>query len=172
MRITHLFRSLVLGCVVGFAACSSGDAPPDETGDSFLADSAEDGTDLISVMNTQGDFMVFTTGVDAAGLGGELRGSGPFTLFAPPDSALNAVSGAVRDDSVRFGRLLQSHVVPGRLTAADLREMTSVTTLLGTTIPVRADGDLLRVGDAVVVLPDVDAANGIIHVLAGSVTGG
>lgn len=169
MRPTRLL-SLVLA--LALISCSSGDSPPDDAGDSFLADTVESGTDLISVMNAQGDFAVFTAGVDAAGLGGELRGSGPFTLFAPPDSALDALAGAVRSDSTRFNRLLQSHVVPGRLTAADLREMTSVTTLLGTTVPVRVDGEAIRVGGATVVLPDVEAANGIIHVLAGSVTGG
>lgn len=159
--------------IISLPGCTSSDsssqADPD---DSFLVDSVESGTDLISVLNSQGEFVVFSTGVDAAGLGGELRGSGPFTLFAPTDSALNALPDAVRSDSERFSRVLQSHVVPGRLTVADLREMTSVTTLQGTTVPVRVDGDVLRVGNATVALPDVEAANGIIHVLSGSVSGG
>lgn len=170
--MSRLTRLLAIATAAALAACAPGrDTAQDTAGAIATEDTTPSGRDLISVIRAEGGFDTFIGGVDSVGLGGELRGQGPYTIFAPTDAAFTALPDADRrallGDSARLGRVIQYHVVPGRLTAADLQGMTSVTTLQGTTVPVRFTDGTLRVGDATVVRSDVEAENGIVHVVDG-----
>jgi len=171
MRNSQLL--LTVFAVVFVAGCGSGDSAASDTAaaESFLAADTTSGRDLVSVLDERGGFESLIEGIDAAGLGGDLRGSGPYTLLAPSDSAFGTLPDAQRatlfEDSERLRSVLQYHVIPGILTAADLQGMTSVTTLEGITIPVTQANGTVRIAGAAVIESDIEAENGIIHILDG-----
>lgn len=177
MRTFSLVAAVAIACTL--AACSSGDtgsADSAAAGDSFLADVPDTGRDLVSVIEGRDGFSTFARSIASAGLVGTLRGSGPFTVLAPSDSAFNAMPAsqlaALMEDSTALADLVQQHVIPGILTAADIQGMTSVTTLQGRTIPVRVEGGVVRIRDVAIVVGDIEADNGIIHVVDGVLPAG
>lgn len=111
----------------------------------------------------------------AADLAKALKGNGPFTVFAPTDAAFNKLpAGTVNNllNPVNKGKLadiLKYHVINGqRLTSAQINAIhlpAKVRTLEGNTITVSKNGKNLKVNDATVILADVMATNGIIHVI-------
>lgn len=171
MRTMSIALSLL--AALSIQGCGSSDTPDDTASadSSFLVDEPVPERSLVSVLEERGDFRMLIDGIDAAGLGGVLRGSGPFTMLAPSDSAFNAMPQTQRAelfaDSTRLARLLQYHVIPGILTAADLQGMSSVTTLEGTTVPVTMQGGELRIRDLSILVADIEADNGIVHVVNG-----
>lgn len=99
-----------------------------------------------------------------------LRGEGPFTVFAPPDEAFDAIPldtlRSVRADKELLTTVLTFHVVPGRYSAADL-EPGTYPTLAGIDLEVTKEGDTLFVNGVEVIAADVEASNGVIHVVGG-----
>ncbi len=98
-----------------------------------------------------------------------LLGDGAFTFFAPNDDAFRELDAdALADllsDPAELGNVLQNHVVTERIDSAALVGMTSVQTRAGSSLSVSVDGDTVTVGDATVVNPDIDAADGVIHMI-------
>lgn len=125
--------------------------------------------DLLEVAAATGQFTQFLAAVEAAGYQETLRGPGPFTIFAPTDDAFRAMN------QTEVRRLLQPraheellailayHVVPGRLTSENMHgRVTRPEASSGYRLTV--DGrDGLRVNDELVVIPDIDATNGVIQ---------
>lgn len=109
--------------------------------------------------------------VQAAGLVETLSGPGPFTVFAPPNSAFDAlpagtVATLVRpENKAQLTSILTYHVVPGRLSAADLRDGQVLTTVNGQTLTVRKTGSTVTVGGATVTQANVYATNGVAHII-------
>lgn len=109
--------------------------------------------------------------VQAAGLVETLSGPGPFTVFAPPNSAFAALPAGTVESLVepanrgQLTSILTYHVVPGRLRAADLRDGQTLTTVNGATLTVRKMGNTVMVGGATVTQADVNASNGVAHVI-------
>jgi uncharacterized surface protein with fasciclin (FAS1) repeats len=95
--------------------------------------------------------------------------SGNYTFFAPTDTAFTSLNEAQLEQLIanpgQLAGVLRSHIVPGRLTAADLAGATSVETLAGTRLNVRAAGGAVTVGGARVVQADIAATNGVIHII-------
>ncbi len=127
------------------------------------AAAAEKG-DLVATAVADGRFTTLARALSAADLVDDLRGAGPFTVFAPTDAAFaalpaGALSGLLEDkDALR--RVLLNHVAAGRVLARDLLPVGSATTLGGTRLPLG-----LRVGKANVTQADVVCSNGVIHVI-------
>jgi uncharacterized surface protein with fasciclin (FAS1) repeats len=111
------------------------------------------------------------TAAKAAGLVDALAGEGPLTVFAPDNDAFarldqDAVAYLLTDNGKeQLTRILLHHVVPGRLDAATLSGMDEVTTLAGTTLSLEVAKDRLLVDDAVVETANVNASNGVVHVI-------
>ena len=112
----------------------------------------------------------FAIALSAADLVEVLESEGPFTVFAPTDEAFSKIPLEVLDDLLepqnrdRLASILTYHVVPGRLTAREVANREFVTSVLGQRLTIeRTDG--LRVNKAVVLTPDLEASNGIIHVI-------
>ncbi len=109
--------------------------------------------------------------MQAAGLVETLSGPGPFTVFAPPNSAFAALPAGTVESLVepanrgQLTSILTYHVVPGRLRAADLRDGQTLTTVNGATLTVRKMGNTVMVGGATVTQADVNASNGVAHVI-------
>lgn len=124
--------------------------------------------DVIDVAAATGQFTTFLRAVEAAGYEETLRGEGPFTLFAPTDEAFRSMNQRElerlmqpeqRDELLA---LLAYHVVPERVTSSGVRNVVRVESASGHRVTI--DGsDGLRVNDQLVVMPDIEAENGMIQ---------
>lgn len=124
--------------------------------------------DIVDTAVAAGDFKTLVTAVKAAGLVDSLKSRGPFTVFAPTDEAFSKLPAgtieALLADPDRLGAILKYHVVPGRVTAADVVKLSSAGTALGQSLPIAAASGV-RVGNANVIKTDIETSNGIIHVI-------
>ncbi len=124
---------------------------------------------IVETAQEAGSFSTLIRAVQTAGLADVLSGKGPFTVCAPNDAAFDALPKGTMDelmrDRDRLANVLKYHVASGSYTAEDVRNMSSIKTLLGQEIPVRVEGNNVMIGDARVIQPDIEATNGIIHVL-------
>ncbi|MEL7223576.1 MAG: fasciclin domain-containing protein [Cyanobacteria bacterium J06576_12] len=118
-------------------------------------------------VNTEG-FSTLVAAVKAAGLVEALSSEGPFTVFAPNDDAFAKLPpGTVQtlvENPPQLARVLKYHVVSGSWRQADLTELESLTSLEESPIPVR-QGESFEVKNATVLAADIEASNGIIHVI-------
>ena len=118
-------------------------------------------------------FNTLVEALQAAGLVEALQGEGPFTVFAPTDSAFAAL-GSTLDVLLEEGNreelrsVLQYHVVSGKAMASDVVGMDEATTLEGSSVGIQVnDGTVMLQGrnQATVVQTDIEASNGVIHVI-------
>jgi uncharacterized surface protein with fasciclin (FAS1) repeats len=126
--------------------------------------------DIVTVATSAGNFNTLVAAVKAAGLVETLQGAGPFTVFAPTDEAFAKLpKGTVEDllkpeNKEKLVAILTYHVVPGKVTAADVKTM-KAKTVNGKELELKvADGNV-SVDNAKVVKTDVMAKNGVIHVI-------
>jgi len=124
---------------------------------------------IVDIAVEDGRFTTLVTALQAAGLVETLQGDGPFTVFAPTDDAFNAlpdgtVEGLLADIPALTDVLLY-HVVSGKVMAADVVNLTSADTVQGSAVNIMVDGDTVKINDAQVVITDIEAANGVIHVI-------
>ena len=125
------------------------------------------------VQNASGasNLTTLVAAVTAADLGATLSGPGPFTVFAPPNSAFAALPAGTVDNLLKaenkaqLTSVLTYHVVPGRLSAADLRDGQMLTTVNGAQLQVRKMDGKVMVGGATVTQANVYASNGVAHVI-------
>ena len=124
--------------------------------------------DIVDIaVNTEG-FSTLVAAVKAANLVETLKTPGPFTVFAPNDAAFdNLPPGTVQtlvQNPPQLARILTYHVVSGKLTQADLAQVDSVTSVEGSPISIDCSDDF-EVKNATVIAADIEADNGIIHVI-------
>jgi uncharacterized surface protein with fasciclin (FAS1) repeats len=125
--------------------------------------------DIVDTAVAAGSFTTLAKALQAADLVDTLKGKGPFTVFAPTDAAFAKLPAATLEDllkpanKAKLRRILTYHVVPGRVTAADVVKLTSAKAVSGDTIAIKADGGSVMVDGAQVVKADIDASNGVIH---------
>ena len=108
--------------------------------------------------------------VTAAGLVQTLQGAGPFTVFAPTDSAFATIQKDVDtllkpENKEKLAGILTYHVVSGKTMAADLTDGQELTTVQGGKLKVTIKGDKVMIGEAHVTTADVAASNGVVHVI-------
>ena len=124
--------------------------------------------DIIATADAAGDFTTLLAAVEAADLTTTLQGDGPFTVFAPTDAAFAALPAGTVDsllaDIPTLTDILLYHVVAGEVPASQVVESSLVGTVQGSDFKVTVDGDVY-VNDAMVTVTDIEASNGIIHVL-------
>ena len=132
---------------------------------------AQDGDatgDIVDVAVGAGSFETLVTAVKAAGLVDTLKGEGPFTVFAPSDEAFakipQAQLAALLADKDALTAVLTYHVVPGKVMAADVVGLESATSVQGSSIAIDTS-DGVKVNGANVVMTDIEASNGVIHVI-------
>ena len=127
--------------------------------------------DIVDTAIAAGQFGTLVAAVQAAGLVDVLKGDGPFTVFAPTDEAFAALpAGTVEnllkpENKDQLTAILTYHVVPGKIMSADIAGKTAeVTTVQGSDISVNAMNGVM-VDNATVVAADIEADNGVIHVI-------
>lgn len=122
-----------------------------------------------TAVNAEG-FETLVAAVEAAGLVDTLKGEGPFTVFAPTDEAFAALpEGTVEDllkpeNKDKLTSVLTYHVVPGKVMSGDLSDGMTAATVEGSEVTIMTEGGVM-VDDATVVQPDIEASNGVIHVI-------
>ncbi len=127
--------------------------------------------DIVGVAVDAGSFTTLVAALKAAGLVETLQGKGPFTVFAPTDAAFaklpKGTVEALLADKEQLAAILTYHVVPGKVTAADVIRMGkgNPATVNGQTLAVMVQDGKVYVNNATVVTADVMASNGVIHVI-------
>jgi uncharacterized surface protein with fasciclin (FAS1) repeats len=123
---------------------------------------------IVETAREAGTFQTLLTAVDAAGLRETLADEGPFTVFAPTDEAFAALpQGTVQvllSDPPALARVLTYHVLPGRITSAQIVSNSEQKTVDGRVLTIAVNGGV-TVNDATVIQADVEAENGVIHVI-------
>lgn len=124
---------------------------------------------IVQAATNEGNLKTFTGAVDAAGLRTELMGAGPYTIFAPTDDAFKAVPASTMNtlmtNKPQMTAVVKNHIVPGRYTIKDLRNLGYVTTLDGKKLMIQSSNGAFAVDGAHIVKNDVPAGNGIIQVV-------
>ncbi|PMG42316.1 fasciclin [Vibrio lentus] len=127
--------------------------------------------DIVDVAAENGSFTTLVAAVKAAGLVETLKGDGSFTVFAPTDEAFAALpEGTVEmllkpENKDKLVAILTYHVVPGKIMAAEVMKLSSAETVQGEAVMVAIDDGNVMINTAKVVIPDVKASNGVIHVI-------
>jgi uncharacterized surface protein with fasciclin (FAS1) repeats len=161
----------VVACL-SLVACGSDDSNVADTTVAVETTEAADmsmGNDIVAVASATDGFSTLVAALTAAGLVETLQGEGPFTVFAPNDDAFAALPAGLLDKLLLpenkdvLVAILTYHVVAGKVmstdvTAGDVPSVEGSTIALGTTNGV-------QVNDATVILADVEASNGVIHVI-------
>lgn len=129
--------------------------------------------DIVETASSAGNFSTLTAAVEQAGLTETLTGEGPFTVFAPTDQAFEQVDSGTLDELMmdenqdELESVLTYHVVPESVMASDLSDGQTIETVNGETLEVSIDGDTVMINDATVTQSDLEASNGVIHVIDG-----
>jgi uncharacterized surface protein with fasciclin (FAS1) repeats len=130
---------------------------------SFAADQT-----IVDIAVSDNNFSTLVTALTAADLVSALQDPGPYTVFAPTNDAFSALPLGVLQyllsDTNALSEVLVYHVVSGKAMSSDLNNNQALTTLLGETVTVKLGADVM-INDAKVIMPDVEASNGVIHVI-------
>ena len=166
--------------VVGLSACGGGEATDDSENSDDMANEddapamTEDSLTIVDIAADDARFTTLVTALDSTDLVSSLSEDGPFTVFAPTNEAFEALpDGALEDligaeDKSQLESILLYHVVEGSTMSGDLADGEQmVPTLQGDDLTIEVSDEGVMVGDAQVVEADIEAANGVIHVVDG-----
>lgn len=126
---------------------------------------------IVEIAAGNGDFSTLVAAVKAAGLVDVLVGEGPFTVFAPTNAAFAKLpAGTVEtllkpENKDQLVAVLTYHVVAGKVMAADVVTLDSAVTVQGESVSIMTGDDGVMVDGATVVMTDIEATNGVIHVI-------
>ena len=125
--------------------------------------------DIVETAEANGSFSTLVTALTAADLVDTLKGTGPFTVFAPTDAAFNSLPAGLLDsllaNTTALTQVLTYHVVSGELMASDVTNLMSVTTLQGGSLPITTTDGQVKIGIATITQTDIKCSNGVIHVI-------
>lgn len=127
--------------------------------------------DVVDTAVEAGQFNTLAAALKAADLVATLKGAGPFTVFAPTDEAFTKLpAGTVEDllkpeNKQQLIEILTYHVVPGKVTAADVAGIDEAKSVNGKMIDIQVEGTSVKVNNAAVTAADIAASNGVIHVI-------
>lgn len=165
--IKSVFTALVVASAFSVSACADDNDPAEEAPGKAAAASA----DLVDTAVSAGSFDTLVAAVQAADLEATLRGPGPFTVFAPTDDAFAKLPAGTVDtllqpeNKEQLTAILTYHVIAGSVPSTQAVKLTSAKTVLGKDLKLAVVDGALHVNDATVVKADVQASNGIIHVI-------
>jgi uncharacterized surface protein with fasciclin (FAS1) repeats len=157
-------RTFMAAAIGGLAVVAAAAVSADHHG--AAKDAAKQ--DIVEIAVGNDSFETLVAALEAAGLVETLQGKGPFTVFAPTDEAFAKLPAGTLDallaDKAKLTAVLTYHVVAGELMAADVAKATSALTVQGGTLAIDTSNGV-RVGAAQVVQTDIQASNGVIHVI-------
>ncbi len=163
--ITRLAAVALVGAVLGACSTMSTMSPRPAPAQPVAANT------IVDVAAKAGTFKTLLAAAQAAGLVDTLKSPGPLTVFAPTDDAFAKLpKGTVEsllkpENKDQLARILKHHVVPGKVMSKDIAgKRLAADTAAGTKLPIDARRGV-RVGNAHVTTADVEASNGVIHVV-------
>nr|WP_223270418.1 fasciclin domain-containing protein [Colwellia sp. C1TZA3] len=127
--------------------------------------------DVVDVAAENGSFNTLVAAIKAAGLVDTLKGKGPFTVFAPTDEAFAKLpEGTVEmllkpENKAKLASILTYHVVSGKVMSTDVVKIDSAATIQGQMLMVKVVDGNVMINQATVIMADVKASNGVIHVI-------
>ena len=127
--------------------------------------------DIVDTAVAAGSFKTLVRALQAADLVATLKGAGPFTVFAPTDEAFAKLPAGTLEallkpeNKLKLQRILTSHVVAGKVMAADVVKIRSAKTVSGDLLTIASSDGGVTVGGSKVVKTDIAATNGVIHVI-------
>jgi transforming growth factor-beta-induced protein len=127
--------------------------------------------DIVDTAIEAGSFQTLARALQAAGLVETLKGTGPFTVFAPTDEAFAKLPAGTLEtllkpeNKAKLASILTYHVVPGKVTASQVATLKSAKTVNGKELKIAATAGAVTIDGARVVKTDVVATNGVIHVI-------
>lgn len=156
---TYLLGAMIILTLSGFHTLTEAPAP----------DSGQPDTTIYELISMTDQLSIFHETLQNAGLDEMLQEEGPVTVFLPVNTAFeNLPDGfleAYQEDEEALENLLTHHMIEGEVRSGDLPEGETVETMSGETIEVSTSNAGLEVDNANVIQVDVDASNGIIHVV-------
>jgi transforming growth factor-beta-induced protein len=124
---------------------------------------------IVDIAVEDGRFTTLVAALQAADLVETLQGSGPYTVFAPTDEAFSMLPDgtveALLNDIPTLRSILLYHVVPGEVMASEVVILDSAGTASGEDVVIKVDGNTVMINDARVIITDIVASNGVIHVI-------
>jgi uncharacterized surface protein with fasciclin (FAS1) repeats len=157
------FRTLTLAALVAGAALVAFNP--------VMAGSYGKKQDIVDTAVAAGDFTTLAAALQAAGLVDTLKGDGPFTVFAPTDEAFAKLpAGTVEnllkpENKDQLIAVLTYHVVPGKVTAEQVVNLSTATTVQGSDIDIKVMDGTVHIDNATVAKADIMTSNGVIHVI-------
>ena len=130
-----------------------------------------DKKDIVDTAVSNGSFNTLAAALEAGGLIGTLKSDGPFTVFAPTDEAFAKLpDGTVEmlllpENKDKLVAILTYHVVPGKVSAAQVVKLNSASTANGSDVDINVRDGSVFINDSRVVMTDIYASNGVIHVV-------
>ena len=127
--------------------------------------------DLVETAVKGEKFKTLVTALGAAGLVETLKGKGPFTVFAPTDEAFAKIDAAIIADLLKpenkdkLTAILTYHVVSGKVMSSDIKGDMEAPTVNGKPLSIKLMGGKVMINEATVIVPDVNADNGVIHII-------
>jgi uncharacterized surface protein with fasciclin (FAS1) repeats len=124
---------------------------------------------LVDTAAANGSFKTFGKAIERAGMSETLRGTGPFTIFAPTDAAFDKLpAGRLEtlfkpENKEELVSLLNYHVVSGRKLVADIGKWETAKTVNGQSAPIKMTNDKVSIDGALVTSADIGSSNGVIH---------
>ena len=145
-------RTLLVAAVVALSGCATQSAP----------------VSVADTIATNAQLSTLNSLVAKAGLTSTLKGSGPFTVFAPTNEAFAKVPAKTMDalaaDPAKLKAVLTYHVIPGKVVAAEVKNG-NVKTVNGANVALSKAGEFVTIEDALVQTADIAATNGVVHVV-------
>src|SRR5512140_2351461 len=177
-RILPVLSILMLAAFV-LAACGTAatpaptamPAPTEAPTAAPMPTATEAPKDIVDIAVADGRFTTLVAALKAAGLVDTLKGAGPFTVFAPTDDAFKKLPAGAVDNLLKpenldqLKSILLYHVVPGAVMAKDAAMMPSAKTVGGDEIQIKSENGSVMINDAKVIVADIQASNGVIHVI-------
>jgi len=126
-------------------------------------------SDIVDTAIENGNFTTLVQALTAAGLVETLKGTGPFTVFAPNDAAFAKIDATALADLIAdvpaLTDVLLFHVVSGKYLAADVVGMTTLTSVEGSDLNITVTGSTVQIENATITSTDIECSNGVIHVI-------
>lgn len=163
--------SLCLAGALASASLACGERTTAHADSTIVPASYKPTADIVETAVGAGQFKTLASALQAADLVDTLKSEGPFTVFAPTDEAFAALPpGTIEtllkpENHEKLVAILTYHVVLGRVYADDVAKLDAATTVQGASAPIEKKGGAILTDGARVTSPDIEASNGVIHVI-------
>lgn len=129
----------------------------------LLSFASAQGQNVMQKLKSNTETSEFAKALEQTNIDDRLNGSGPFTLFAPSNSAFNSLSSVQKNNN----NLLLNHIFTGLATKRSLSVMSEVTCLSGENLKIDSNGQDISINEVRIVEANIKADNGVIHIISG-----